>query len=57
MRTYAFLSQILPFGDTAVERDYIVYWALASKIRRDVNASLDLGAEVGVDPAQAGVQL
>jgi len=35
-----------PFGDTALERDYIAYRALASKIRRDASASLDLGAEV-----------
>ena len=46
VRRNAVLSQIVPFGDTTLKRDYIAYRALASKIRRDASASLDLGAEV-----------
>jgi hypothetical protein len=37
VRTYTFLSQIVPSGDTALERDYTAYRALASKIRRVVD--------------------
>ncbi len=46
MRTYAFLSQVVSFGDTALERDYRFCRALASFIKRDTGGTLDLGSEV-----------
>ena len=38
MRTYAFLSQVVSFGDSKLERDYIFCRALASRLR-DQNTS------------------
>ena len=46
VRTYSFLSQVVGFIDAGLERDYRFCRALAALIRRDVGASLDLGAEV-----------
>jgi len=46
VRTYSFLSQVVRFGDAALERDYGYCRALAALIRRDSGASLDLGSEV-----------
>ena len=47
VRTYAFLSQVVSFGDSKLERDYIYCRALASRLRDENTAtSLDLGAEV-----------
>ncbi len=47
VRTYSFLSQIVSFGDTKLERDYLYCRALTS-ILRDANTveRLDLGTEV-----------
>jgi type I restriction enzyme R subunit len=46
-RTYAFLSQIVSFGDSKLERDYTYCRALAAKLRDEsTNERLDLGAEV-----------
>ncbi len=46
VRTYAFLSQLVSFGDTQLERDYLYCKALASMIRRPTGTALDLGKEV-----------
>ena len=46
VRTYSFLSQLVSFGDTKLERDYLYCRALAAFVRRDPGASLDLGSEV-----------
>ena len=46
VRTYSFLSQIVSFGDTELERDYRFCRALASFVGRGAGASLDLGTEV-----------
>jgi type I restriction enzyme R subunit len=45
--TYAFLSQIVSFNDTAMERDYLYCRALAACLRgQDSIERLDLGSEV-----------
>jgi type I restriction enzyme R subunit len=46
-RTYSFLSQVVSFSDTKLERDYAYCRALAARLR-DTNTAerLDLGAEV-----------
>jgi type I restriction enzyme, R subunit len=45
--TYAFLSQIVSFNETAMERDYLYCRALAACLRgRDSIERLDLGSEV-----------
>jgi type I restriction enzyme R subunit len=47
VRTYAFLSQVVSFGDSKLERDYVYCRALASRLRDENTAtSLDLGSEV-----------
>lgn len=47
VRIYSFLSQIVGFGDTALERDYIYCRALASLLRDASTVErLDLGEEV-----------
>jgi type I restriction enzyme R subunit len=47
VRTYSFLSQIVSFGDSKLERDYVYCRALASKLRDEATIErLDLGAEV-----------
>jgi type I restriction enzyme, R subunit len=46
LRAYAFLSQVVAFTDTGLERDYIFCKALAAFIRPASEASLDLGSEV-----------
>ncbi len=46
VRIYSFLSQVVSFADPALERDYRFCRALASFIKRDAGASLDLGSEV-----------
>lgn len=47
VRTYSFLSQIVSFGDTKLERDYLYCRALAPKLRDETTIErLDLGAEV-----------
>lgn len=46
VRTYAFLAQLVSFGDTKLERDYMFCRALGAFIRRDPGSSLDLGREV-----------
>jgi type I restriction enzyme R subunit len=47
VRTYSFLSQVVPFTDSTLERDYIFCRALSSKLRDSGSAErLDLGAEV-----------
>ncbi|MGD9571966.1 MAG: RNA-binding domain-containing protein [Thermoleophilia bacterium] len=46
VRTYAFLSQLVNFGDTALERDYLFSKALARMIRRAPGEVIDLGDEV-----------
>ncbi len=47
VRTYTFLSQIVPFGDTKLERDYLYCRALASLLRgANTVERLDLGSEV-----------
>lgn len=47
VRTYSFLSQIVSFGDTKLERDSLYCRALAPKLRDETTIErLDLGAEV-----------
>jgi type I restriction enzyme, R subunit len=47
VRTYSFLSQVVAFGDTELERDYIYCRALASILRDAASVErLDLGEEV-----------
>jgi type I restriction enzyme R subunit len=47
VRTYSFLSQVVTFGDTKMERDYQYCRALASVIRVPVDGGgIDLGSEV-----------
>jgi len=47
VRTYSFLSQIVSFGDSKLERDYLYCRALAPKLRDETTIErLDLGTEV-----------
>jgi type I restriction enzyme R subunit len=47
VRTYSFLSQVVSFGDTKLERDYTYCRALASRLRDATSVErLDLGSEV-----------
>jgi type I restriction enzyme R subunit len=47
VRTYSFLSQVVAFGDSTLERDYTYCRALASKLRDAASVErLDLGEEV-----------
>jgi type I restriction enzyme R subunit len=47
VRTYAFLSQVVTFGDTKLERDYLYCRALASLLRSATTVErLDLGSAV-----------
>jgi len=47
VRTYSFLSQVVLFGDTKLERDYRYCRALASVIRAPADdGGIDLGSEV-----------
>ena len=47
VRTYSFLSQIVSFGDSKLERDYRYCRALASKLRDESTyEKLDLGSEI-----------
>ncbi|MHB1510129.1 MAG: type I restriction endonuclease subunit R [Acidimicrobiales bacterium] len=47
VRTYGFLSQIVGFGDTKLERDYLYCRALASLVRTPADdGGIDLGSEV-----------
>jgi type I restriction enzyme R subunit len=49
VRLYAFLSQVVPFGDTHLERDYRYCRALAPLIRSaSTSERLDLGEEVAL---------
>ena len=47
VRTYSFLSQVVAFGDSKLERDYTYCRALASRLRDAASVErLDLGTEV-----------
>ena len=46
IRIYSFLSQVVSFGDTKLERDYLFCRALAPFIRADAEPGVDLGSEV-----------
>ncbi|MCP4339429.1 MAG: ATP-binding protein, partial [Desulfobulbaceae bacterium] len=46
VRTYGFLSQIVSFGDTELERDYLFCRALSSFIPKDDAGSVDLGSDI-----------
>ncbi len=46
VRTYSFLSQLVSFGDTKLERDYLYCRALTQLIRDAPGTSLDLGDAV-----------
>ena len=47
VRTYSFLSQLVSFGDTKLERDYTYCRALASRLRTaQTSEKLDLGSEL-----------
>ncbi|MCA1693389.1 MAG: DEAD/DEAH box helicase family protein, partial [Actinobacteria bacterium] len=47
VRTYSFLSEIVSFGESKLERDYVYCRALASKLRDETTIErLDLGTEV-----------
>jgi len=45
-RIYSFLSQIVTFADTALERDYLFAKALAAFVRSDAGAAVDLSGMV-----------
>jgi type I restriction enzyme, R subunit len=42
VRIYSFLSQIVTFGDTALERDYLFAKGLAAFVKNDAGAAVDL---------------
>lgn len=46
VRVYSFLSQVVSFGDTDLERDYLYAKALAALIRSDPGAAVDLSGAV-----------
>lgn len=46
VRIYSFLSQVVPFGDVDLERDYLFGKALAVFIRVDAGESVDLSGAV-----------
>jgi type I restriction enzyme R subunit len=46
VRTYSFLSLIVPFGDTQLERDYLFCRALLQFVRADAGETVDLGDAV-----------
>jgi type I restriction enzyme, R subunit len=46
VRTYSFLSQVVGFTDTKLERDYLFCKALAAFTRPDNTAAIDLSSEV-----------
>ncbi len=46
VRVYSFLSQVVSFADSSLERDYRFCRALAAFVKRETGGSLDLGAEV-----------
>ncbi|MBA2316508.1 MAG: putative DNA binding domain-containing protein [Euzebyales bacterium] len=46
VRIYAFLSQIVSFGDTALERDYLFAKALSVFIKADPGSAVDLSGVV-----------
>ena len=46
VRVYSFLSQVVNFQDTDLERDYIFCRALAAMVRRRGGNSLDIGGQV-----------
>lgn len=46
VRIYSFLSQIVLFADTALERDYLFAKALQAFIKADVGAAVDLSGAV-----------
>ncbi len=46
VRIYSFLSQIVPFTDRTLERDYVFCRALAAFVRRDAAEAVDLGSDV-----------
>jgi type I restriction enzyme R subunit len=46
VHTYSYLSQIVPFGDVKLERDYLFCRALAPHIRRPAEAGLDVADKV-----------
>ena len=46
IRIYSFLSQVVSFGDTKLERDYLFARALAPFIRADAEPGVDLGSQI-----------
>jgi type I restriction enzyme, R subunit len=46
VRTYGFLSQIVTFGDTDLERDYVFCRALSAFVRDTGGDTIDLGADL-----------
>jgi type I restriction enzyme R subunit len=46
VRTYSFLSQVVSFTDSGLERDYRFCRALSFFVKRDPGDTLDLGSEV-----------
>lgn len=46
VRVYSFLSQIVTFADTALERDYLWGKSLLTLIRTDAGAAVDLSGEL-----------
>ncbi len=46
VRIYSFLSQIVPFSDTALERDYLFGKALKAFVKADPGAAVDLSGAV-----------
>ena len=46
VRTYGFLAQIVSFGDTGLERDYLFCRALAAFVRAGGGETVDLGTDI-----------
>src|SRR5690606_15488349 len=48
IRIYSFLSQVVSFGDTKLERDYLFCRALAPFIRAEAEPGVDLGSQIAL---------
>ncbi|MGI8701615.1 MAG: RNA-binding domain-containing protein [Nocardioidaceae bacterium] len=48
VRVYAFLSQLVPFTDPALERDYLFGKALSAFVKADPGAAVDLSGQVAL---------
>ena len=54
-RIYSFLSQIVSFGDSDLERDYLFGKALAAFIKADPGETVDLSGAVELHERDVGL--